>query len=75
MMSVMRHKILSAWDTKIRETKVKISLSDKYSEERWLLSSFLTQIETYIQFNREIFNSEAEKIMFTAVHLQSDTLN
>ena len=51
----------------MRKIKVKISLSDKYLEERYLLSSFLTQIKTYIQFNREMFNSEAEKIMFTAV--------
>ena len=51
-------------------------MSDKYSEKRHLLSSFLIQVETYIQFNRKMFNTETEKVIFTAAaHLQSDTLN
>ena len=59
----------------MKKAKVKISLPDKYSEKRHLLSLFLTQIKIYIQFNREIFNTETEKVIFTAAYLQSDTLN
>ena len=40
-----------------------------------MLSSFLTQVNTYIQFNSEIFNTETEKIIFTAAYLHSDILN
>ena len=55
--------------------KVKILLSDKFLKKRHILSSFLTQIDIYIQFNNEIFSTKAEKVIFTAVYLHSDTLN
>ena len=73
-MSVTAHEIFSAQSTS-KGIKVKILLSDKFLRERYMLSSFLTQINTYIQFNIEMFNTEAEKIMFTAAYLYSDTLN
>ena len=40
-----------------------------------MLSSFLTQINIYIWFNIELFNTEAEKVLFTTAHLCLDTLN
>ena len=40
-----------------------------------MLSSFLTQVDTYIQFNIEMFNTEAEKVIFAAAYLHSDALN
>ena len=74
-MSVTEWETFSAQSITIKEVKVKISLSDKFLEKRCMLSSFLTQINTYIQFNSEIFNSKAEKIMFITAHLCLNTLN
>ena len=68
-MFTTEHETPDVWSTKTKEIKIKISLSDKYAEKRYLLSSFLTQIKTYIRFNCKIFNSETEKIMFTVMHL------
>ena len=68
-------EIFSDWDTDTRKIKVKISISDKFLKKRHMLSSFLTQLNTYIQFNWELFTTETEKIIFITVYLQSDALN
>ena len=68
-------EIFSDWDTDTRKIKVKISISDKFLKNRHMLSSFLTQLNTYIQFNWELFTTETEKIIFITVYLQSDALN
>ena len=65
----------SVRDTDAKKIKVKISMSDKFLRERYMLSSFLTQLNTYIQFNWELFSTETEKIIFITAYLQLNTLN
>ena len=73
-MSVIAHETFSAQST-TKGAKVKISLPDKFLRERCMLSSFLTQVNMYIWFNIKLFNTEAEKVLFTAAYLYLDALN
>ena len=57
------------------ETKIKISSSDKFLEEQRMLSSFLTQLNTYIHLNYIMFRKEADKVLYASSYLRSDALN
>ena len=57
------------------ETKIKISLSDKFLEKQRILSSFLTQLDTYIHLNYIMFRKEADKVLYASSYLRSDALN
>ena len=50
-MSLSEQEFFSACASEEKRAKVKISISDKYKEKRHMLSLFLTQMNTYIQFN------------------------
>ena len=73
-MSVSAQEPFSAWGI-TKGMKVKILLPDKFLRKKCMLSSFLTQIDIYIQFNIKLFNTEAEKVLFTVTYLCLDTLN
>ena len=57
------------------ETKIKISPSDKFLEKQRILSSFLTQLDTYIHLNHIMFRKKADKVLYTSFYLRSDALN
>ena len=56
-------------------TKIKISSPDKFLEEWRMLSSFLTQLDTYIHLNYTMFRKEADKVLYASSYLRSDALN
>ena len=56
-------------------TKIKISPPDKFLEEQRMLSSFLTQLDTYICLNYIMFRKEADKVLYASFYLRSDALN
>ena len=56
-------------------TKIKISPPDKFLEEQRMLSSFLTQLDTYIRLNYIMFRKEADKVLYASFYLRSDALN
>ena len=74
-MSLSEWEFFSVRVSEEKKAKIKISMSDKYKEKRCMLSLFLTQLNTYIYFNWDLFSSEAEKIMFTTAYLRSNMLN
>ena len=74
-MSLSEWESSSACVSEEKKAKVKISMSDKYKGKRHMLSLFLTQLNTYIHFNWDLFSSKTEKIMFTVTYLKSDALN
>ena len=74
-MSLFKQEFFSICVSEEKKTKVKVLMSDKYKEKRHMLSLFLTQLNTYIHFNWNLFTNETEKIMFTAAYLKSDALN
>ena len=57
------------------EIKIKISSSDKFLEEQRMLSSFLTQLNTYIHLNHIMFRKKADKVLYASFYLRSDALN
>ena len=57
------------------ETKIKISPPDKFLEEWRMLSSFLTQLDTYIRLNYIMFRKKADKVLYASSYLRSDALN
>ena len=56
-------------------TKIKIPSPDKFLEEQRMLSSFLTQLDTYICLNHTMFRKEADKVLYASSYLRSDALN
>ena len=56
-------------------TKIKILSPDKFLEKQRMLSSFLTQLDTYIHLNYIIFRKKADKVLYTSSYLRSDALN
>ena len=74
-MSLSEQEFSNVCASKAKKAKVKILTSDKFKEKRHMLSLFLTQMNTYIRFNWDLFKSETEKVMFAAAYLKSDTLN
>ena len=57
------------------ETKIKISSPDKFLREQRMLSSFLTQLDTYICLNYIMFRKEADKVLYASSYLRFNALN
>ena len=55
--------------------KIKIPPPDKFLEEQRMLSSFLTQLDTYIHLNHIMFRKEADKVLYASSYLRSNALN
>ena len=55
--------------------KIKISSPDKFLEKQRMLSSFLTQLDTYICLNYIMFRKEADKVLYVSFYLRSDAIN
>ena len=56
-------------------TKIKISSPDKFLGEQRMLSSFLTQLDTYIHLNYTMFRKKVNKVLYASSYLRSDALN
>ena len=56
-------------------TKIKIPSPDKFLGKQRMLSSFLTQLDTYICLNYTMFRKEADKVLYASSYLRSDALN
>ena len=54
---------------------IKISPPDKFLEKQRMLSSFLTQLDTYIHLNYIMFRKEADKVLYASSYLRSNALN
>ena len=55
--------------------KIKISSPDKFLGKQRMLSSFLTQLDTYIHLNHTMFRKKADKVLYASSYLRSDALN
>ena len=55
--------------------KIKISSPDKFLGKQRMLSSFLTQLDTYICLNYIMFRKKADKVLYASSYLRSDALN
>ena len=55
--------------------KIKISPPDKFLGKQRMLSSFLTQLDTYIHLNHTMFRKEADKVLYVSFYLRSNALN
>ena len=76
--SLIRMSVTSGCDHSVSltsEMKIKISSPDKFLEKQRMLSSFLTQLDTYIHLNHTMFRKEADKVLYASFYLRSDTLN
>ena len=56
-------------------TKIKILPPDKFLGKQRMLSSFLTQLDTYIHLNHIMFRKKADKVLYASSYLRSDALN
>ena len=57
------------------ETKIKISPPDKFLEKQRMLSSFLTQLDTYIHLNYIMFRKKADKVLYASFYLRFNAFN
>ena len=76
--SLARMSVTSGHDQSVSltsGTKIKISPPDKFLGKQRMLSSFLTQLNTYIHLNYTMFRKEADKVLYVSFYLRSDAIN